>query len=508
MAISDATSLTYQVPQGGLGGPGFIQPPTPPQAFAPASGQAMLPPQNEDLAIVEGLTNRYYDTYGKLKSFVESHNSMGVDVTKPSYGDPSKQELYNTYKMMEANVMTTAAQLKQQQKTLATLRPLEAQGKYRFAEGVEPDQELITGMSPNEIGFSTDLEQGVEKSMEILSENPMTESDRRNQEKYFNEVSSELDKRILNATSPGEKQRLKYEKDQLTKAYKATKLFAPPNPYSSAFLGQQTKFDAAESFYRQVTNKGAGVFENPEYEIDKDFNVVAKDSSLMDMQLGKGDYTIKGKRTSYPKVVDHLYRKDGKTFIRFQQPSRLLSSGRIAQDTAIDLTKPDIIKDEELTSNGVDFVRTILENNPNKLGFSHADVLTALQNKGLLDKQTRYSKDDKVIQKESVVNAPDNTVVKQKATELQETLKKKGTPLTLQLPNGQVATIDSGWNGYYIEIDGEEVIKKLGSDPKKVSEYLRANTSYFDQFLNTQSAAPAVTPEPTAKPKSKFLPSN
>ena len=495
MAIAEAGSLSYRIPQGNQA---FIQPQAPVEPIAQAQGQAMLPPLNEDLAQIQGLTERYYDNYGQLKSYVEGMNAKGIDVTKPHYGDPAKMELFNTYKMLEANLITTSQQLKNEQKIRTQMAPQLMADKIRYAEGFDPRTQLIGTQNPEDVYYSTELEPGVAQAMKTLSENPMTAGDRQRQIEYFNQTNDELQARIDAAQNPVEKQRLQYQKDQLTKAYQATKLFAPPNPFSSAALGQRTKQEAAESFYRQVTNKKAGVFENPEYEVDKDFNVIVKDKGLIDVSLGSNSYTIKGRKVTYPKVIDYLYKKDGKTYAKFQQPDKLLASGKIAQDTFIDPSKPDLIKDEEITSNGVDLVRTIVENNQDKIGFTHADVLTALQDKKLLDPKTRYSKDEEVIDKENVINTPDSQIVKQEATRIQEDLKKKGVPkggYKINLPNGQVLTIQSGWRGYYIEIDGDEQIDSLNE--KQVVEYIRSNTDYFSQFVPKSS--PATQPQQQGK---------
>ena len=381
MSIASASGLNYQLPQGGITGKGFIQPQAPVEPVEPAQGQTSLPPPNEDLAQVQGLTDKYYDTYGKLKSYVEGMNAQGIDVTKPDYGDPAAMEAFKLYKMLEANVMTTANQLKQQQKMITTLRPLEAQGKYRFAEGVNPNEQLITGMQPNQIGYSTDLEPGVEQAMKTLSENPLTLQDRTNQIEYFNKTKQELETRRDLAKNPAEKEYMQHQINQLTKAYQATKLFAPPNPYSAASLGFKAKVEGAGELLKQSTRVLRGVG----YDGQTVVNGRAANTSDQIAGLYLSPIPTIGKKTKksgmLKRRVLYTYQlADGRIFAKFAPTELVDNNGQPIEEGQIS------VPDEELSNREPsEFIKELGNNNKDYVG-KYSDFLNVAQAGGYVDK--------------------------------------------------------------------------------------------------------------------------
>lgn len=94
--------------------------------------QPALPVQGTDnpLAEVEGLTDAYYDTYGKLKAYTSSMwKDYGIDVTQPNIDQPGGGVPFKSYQKLEAALMSTANRLSNRQKEITQMRPYEATGQ-------------------------------------------------------------------------------------------------------------------------------------------------------------------------------------------------------------------------------------------------------------------------------------------------------------------------------------------------------------------------------------------
>lgn len=478
MTRGQAGGLNFVLP--GSGG-GFLQPGeaelAAQQQFNPAvKVDPMMPKLDMDLAYDEAITQQYYDVYGQLKNYVENMAMQGVDVTRPMIGQDNTPHL--TFKKFQADLMRTATELKQRKDVEKVIGPQVAAGQFQVTDP--------KATSIQDAGFSTRPSQRLTAALQNLGRPPMNDTDARSQQQLFASEQADYQRRINSEPNPNRRAALQNELEQLTSAYKQS--WKPPVPRveSAANEARKAKLDAAESLYRQVTNKKAGVFEAPEYEVDENFNVIAKDKSFSDTQMGEGIYSVSGKKVSYPKVIDYFYRKDGKTYVKYLQPQALSRAGKLRE--GVPVGSDGIIKDEPLTTSGADLTRSVVENN--KLGITNADVLTALQEKGLLDPTTRYSKDDNVINKEGVINSPDSKAIKEVADKMVQDMTKKGELPKVELPSGQIAEVKSGFRGYYIEVDGVEQVKRL--DAKGVVNWLRG-MKYFDQFISQPTTSSTTT---------------
>lgn len=477
MAIAEAGSINYRLPQAQQ----FVPQQPSPEPIAPGQGQAMLPPPNEDLANVEGLTDKYYSTYGKLKSFVEDLNSQGIDVTKPDYADPAKQELFKTYKMMEADLMVTANALKNEQKFRNQINPQIVAGNYNLAQGVDQRTQLLSELGPEGAGYSTKLDPGVEQALKILAENPLTYGDRQRQEQYFSETSSELDNRINLAQSPVEKQRLQYQKDQLTKAYQATKLFSPSS------RGSGTKQPIELDVLKRITNLAQGAWPDGTF---KSAVVDGKPALVNTSFEGEkyGEETIIGKDKKeriVKRVVDKWVKyDDGTVEVRFKNTEK----GEPIPPVVVSGTKGD-----EITAN-------FISSNP-KYG-SATKMYQAARDQGYLDEASAaitesllYSNAEQLKQSGvsdlQTVGLAYQDEVKTLLEDFDKLSAWSGDDFSTTTSDGKKIEVGSNKfkSGYYLKVDG--VQKLNGVQPDEIISYLGKNTSYFDKVLNKSVSKPA-----------------
>lgn len=80
------------------------------------------------LADVEGVTNAYYDTFGKLKGYAEAMAKKGIDVTQPDLSQPGGGVAFQTFQRLSGAQMTIANQLGNKLKEDTEMRPYMATG--------------------------------------------------------------------------------------------------------------------------------------------------------------------------------------------------------------------------------------------------------------------------------------------------------------------------------------------------------------------------------------------
>jgi hypothetical protein len=494
--IGQAGGLNYQLPQGGLQGQGFIQAPEAITAMPTAQGQAMLPPMNEDLAYVEGLTDRYYDTYGKLKGFVTQMNQMGIDVTKPDYADPSKMELFKAYKKLEADLMMTANDLKQSRQAETKYRDLEAQRK--FVMTADPRQQLLSRMAPGEIGYSLDLDPRTEYGLRILSENPMNPQDKARQEQFYNSEINFFNNQIANTQDPNEQKRLAFQRDQLTKAYQATKMFAPTQA-SAARLNFDSKVQGAAELVKQATRVIKGVGYDQQGIVDgKAVNISNQYQGMM--LSPERRYSKKSKKfENINRKISFTYQApDGRIFARFEPTDVTNASGQV-----VDTIQPT---DEEIgTREPLAFIEELSNNNQNFIGkfdeFVNLAKTAGVANQGVADIPV-------ITKNMQLTGAPkelDAKFQKEKAN-IKRTLDNGGVYV---LPNTGDMTVrirpidesDASWYNpfswgdkkrrFVIEVDGEP---QATVDTSAEAQAVLAEKGFFDIMLGIKTNKTAVQP--------------
>lgn len=198
------------------------------QYQGPGAGQGQsfeLPPIEEGLQNVDGITESYFNKYGELEQFLGSLYAKGIDPSKPDYSNPETREAMNVLYKAMADVRYTGDQLKNSQKML------EAYQGHRAANQVAP----VDGYDVNQAPFSHVFDQNVASTATPLADTSNkayakafgTTSAKNQANKQVAENLAILEERMVNETNPSIKQQLQYEIDELQQAIRDPKVFSP-----------------------------------------------------------------------------------------------------------------------------------------------------------------------------------------------------------------------------------------------------------------------------------------
>ncbi len=173
MGLGDAIGLDYKIPQAFIGQQAQIQ-------QAPQMAEDNTPdtdPKHPYLAHVEGLTDKYYETAGLLKSFVHDQAKKGVDVTQPDYSQPGGGELFKTYHKLDAVLQHTANDLANSNDIDKTMRQLYAENKITYNPGFDPTKQMSAETDPREMFTPTGLAPATQNAANDLAQTYYTQRD-------------------------------------------------------------------------------------------------------------------------------------------------------------------------------------------------------------------------------------------------------------------------------------------------------------------------------------------
>ncbi len=514
MAYGDSAGFNFQLPgtQGYSQGQGYLGVSQAEQEaqqanLAPATGQAVLPNIQQDIAQIEGITNEYYDSYGKLKSFVEDMNKKGVDVTKPDYSQPGGGVLFQTYKKLEAGIMNTANTLKNELAYRNKMAPLEAQGQIRRLDGIDPRTQTL---STQESYYSTDLFDEV-KNFNDRMKNLYTRQDvdqfNIERDRLKTQLTGQLSNPNLSAP----------QKAQIENNIRALSMpVQTVNPYTlrpptAAAQGVQDAKDAAFTYYTKLANvlQGVGSYQPM---IDKDNKIVQMDNSFANIPIGDSpEINVKGNKVVYPKIIEGIVKKGDKTYIRYMQPDKLKANGKIT-DAEYDPRLKDLLPDEPITS-AAKLLERIVKENKTALGFDTADVLAILKEKGYI-LGSGESDDVKAVTTENKPNVvkpiDENALVTSIAAFKKDLASNTSNEPFSEYVNGQSIKVRKnkpffgegtpfigGKATYSILIDGFPLEGGTDLTLDQVPEVLRTKTAYFDNLLKLNTAPSS---QPTQAP--------
>lgn len=339
--------------------------------LAPETGQAILPNINQDIAQVEGYTNDYYDNYSQLKSYVESMNKMGIDVTKPDYAQSGGGEPFRTYKKLEAGLMNTANTLKNELAYRKQIEPQLMADKIRYLQGVDPSKQILSEMNPQDVYYSTAMTPEVEVANKQLGETQYykPDADRFNAE-YRDKTIAEYQKQMR---APGVSSSEKARLQNLINAVSRSTHQTDPNIDRINTRGSQKLPKDLSGFIEKVDATVNGLLkpEDVVMEPQPDGTVKKISTTWSEWQTGKDPYT-KGKGRNKEekvatKIIDHIeYPKGGKPVVHY----------KTAEDGHE--IEPEVITRPE------DFLYKLVENNPTKIGMDVATVASFMSQAGLL----------------------------------------------------------------------------------------------------------------------------
>lgn len=453
-------------------------------------------PLSQELANVRGLTENYYNSYGRIKDFVNhAWKQYGVDVTKPNFSQQGGGDLYKAYQNMEAELMMTASDLKQHKKQEEERAKLYQEGKFQYAPGYDPMSPESVNMNPQQRGYSTELLPHVDEAINRLSvmystEGKATEAT----EKYRKNAENQIDQMVQRGMISPEQ--ADYNKKAMFNAMAQT-------PYQldvAAMKAQQDKqkrLQGAESIYKmgRKFNSDMSGYWSPERVEYKTVDGQSVATIRPETALSFGFQNItdpKGNVKKIEKILDYYYQdKQGRVFAKFDNP---------------------LVPDERVDNKSADEkVRTIYENNP-KIGdaakWSQAGE-TLRTEYGSVDESSLYDEPEM----ESLVKNRDSVIgaVTAKDAFLRDTRNKlisdiaSNTDISFEIGGGKYKFKPHKLgSGFYLT--REEFKNLTGKTPKSTSEYEHLDVDKIISMLEGAKFFDVALNEPTSKPKSKWLP--
>ncbi len=296
MGVGDALGLNYQIPQS------FIQSPQGQQAPQDTSVEA---PEQADapkgyLAHVEGLTDKYYDIGGKIRSYAQSMaKDYGIDVTKPDFSQPGGGEPFKTYQKLTAALQYTGNDLANSNDIDKTMRVLEAQNIIKRKPGFDPRQQASATMNPDDMFYSTQLDPGQEES-NIRTRSATYDrgsSDRLNAATYDQQIQQLDDAVRLGKIDP------------VVADYQKKQLLANSHELSPSQLTDRTKgvkVPPGITILKKIVNLSQGVWNDGSYKpITKNGKVYLENAEMTGESVGQYATTdAKSGNTVYkPKII-------------------------------------------------------------------------------------------------------------------------------------------------------------------------------------------------------------
>jgi len=288
-----------QPQQGAPVGPGGYQPTLP----VPA-------PQN-GLADVEGMTDKYYDTWGKLQSLTQGMwKDYGIDITQPDFTQQGGGTPFKTYQKLSGVLMNTANKLGNRMKEQTQAAPYKFTGQIH-GEGTDQDPYVSNDLLPEVVNMQ-----------KIAEEALYTTGDVKRANEQIDRFLPELEKQ---AATGDPYMAHNYEVAKATKA----KLQIHPSFFKNEEADKKAALKKAAgaskelAVLKEIIPIAKGHWRPGSYKTGPDPADPAKIVAINMAHSGEnlGQYTPEGSTTPKPRLIDYFVKNNrGEVYIRFKPP--------------------------------------------------------------------------------------------------------------------------------------------------------------------------------------------
>jgi hypothetical protein len=408
-------------------------------------GQPFAIDPAQELANVEGMTDKYYNLKGQVEAFaLDAQKKYGVDVTSPSYGEPGGGLLFKTYNRLATQLMLASGDLKEQMTKEKFVRDNVASGNLRTTPGYDPSKKLIT----DEDYYSTKLFADVDKLQGILDTAVHNKGDFDKFTVLKNNKISELTKRRDASQSQSEKAQIQLNIDSLEQMPQTRSAADDASRYRPPTTSTAT---VETTLLRDMTALKSGSGDGWEESLDEDGNSVKINISGQGDKMGSYVPTPKGKGVARPvaRTIDRWQiLPDNQVWLFFQEddpesPGSQLAI-RVDNMNAFELAKQRISSNRGNGSTGNLAKAGILEKviDPNTGQSLDPEILTEFQDQKYSPEYVTKAKKRAEVGK--IIDAAEerrasNTIY-----------RGESDPITL--PDGSVITIKTNYkgSGFYI----------------------------------------------------------
>jgi hypothetical protein len=474
------------------------------QQVDPASQAAVQQQQGGDpyqyelpdkLANRQAKTKQLIERYNNLKSLAAEFERLGEVWDRPDLSQDDGGLAYQTILAADAGVKYAAQELANEAAAEQQLRPLEAQGKIRFNEGVDPTQDIAYS-DPSKY-YSTDPMPFVDEANRRLNTPTYTTRDQNNfNQAYLDPNVQRIDQMIASGQMSPEEGAFQKANLQRNVAQTAYQQLIQGNKDND----KNSKYGYQLALLRKYTNLKNGVW--PEGAYNK---TTVNGKVYLKNEDGKGD--VLGKYTANPDKNGNPVSKDKIVDAWLKDPQ----TGKVY----VKFTDPEIPMEELSNQSGDAITRTFVSNN-SKYG-SVDKIMEAATAVGLMDE--KGSSVDQMLMPQNFQDIQSgvrnsgtaaSARVEQEKANIKSKLKgiKSGAILyangdAIPLPDGRIMEVarhkySGGEPRYFIrnydELGLPEQPENLTED--EVIEYLSEDYGYFNQFLEqapTESTQGAIT---------------
>jgi hypothetical protein len=218
-----------------------------------------LPKPSDDLAYVEGLSDKYFDTRSKIEQYtLAMQKDYGIDVTKPDPSQPGGGIPFKTYQKLATNLLVTANDLKTSREDEVRKQAGVISGMIRPVQGFDDKQQPINRVPLDQQFYSTKLLPEVEQANDILKTAVYTDAD------YNRFKKQVLDPTVAKLTSamnrpgisPAEKDQLQFNINALIQQPRQEYMYRPFDPNSGAVA----KSKSVMTLFEKIANHTRGAF--------------------------------------------------------------------------------------------------------------------------------------------------------------------------------------------------------------------------------------------------------
>lgn len=226
-----------------------------PGGIAPAQQDNQFKLPTDGIAVKRELTKKLFKNYSDLKNFMNAMAQQGIDPTMPDPSTDDGGQAYQVFLNMDANVRYAANELANEQKAMEQLRPYLWNNKARYAQGVDPQQAMIS-QDPSAV-VSLEPTAATEQANLRLNTPTYTNQDERDFNKaYYDQAVRQIDRAVAAGQISAEQGEIQKQILQPNVAQTAYQQLVADEKHKNS--GKTSK--AAGELLKSIVNQTAGVW--------------------------------------------------------------------------------------------------------------------------------------------------------------------------------------------------------------------------------------------------------
>jgi hypothetical protein len=448
------------------------------------------------------LTQQYYSQAAALKQFQQSMLvSAGIDVTAPDLSNAASIQASDAFMQGLGELQTLGNMLKESQKVRTADLASQRSGTIREIPNADPSlqTQLRTGENYEQMYYPTATDPEGDQMRQLGMGTYYDEKQVKEINDRYIIPYRQQQQAIINDpfATPMAKAKANENYNRVPEAQKSKREFAPQAPKSEPKKTVQEQRQernelTALNEYKRGVGIALGDSAPDEIIVDDDFREIAIYNTFQGRSLGKKSTKLKGASGKFdvPFIIDYWYKApDGKTYVRYVQPSILKQNGKLDKLAPSESDGQLLIPDTEIKNVGQMIEMMALNN---EFDYSKDDFISALDKANLVGSD--YRADDKKAltydpltgeEKEAKTSKLVLNDYREKVKAFAEDVKnmdktRDGSRKMIKLPNGDILKIERGVFGYYNAwLNDVKITEKNSTSSDELVNIIFDKTDYF-----------------------------